>query len=68
MFDKLMAALSKKLCLTVMVLLLGSLMPLVYKNNGVSDTVALVVLGLITAVGGAYGIVQGRIDLEKEKQ
>lgn len=66
--EKLSQFFSKKLCLTLLVLALGVLAPLVYKNNSVTDTITLTVLALIAAVGTSYGIVQGKIDLEKEKQ
>lgn len=65
--DKIKPVFSKKLCVTILVLILGVLAPLIYKNNGIDDSVTLAVLAIITGVSVSYGIVQGRIDLNQKK-
>ena len=47
--------LSRKFILTVVVLLMVGGLPMIYKNNGVSETVTMTVLCLLGAVGAAYG-------------
>ena len=47
--------LSRKFILTGIVLLMVGGLPLIYKANGVSETVTMTVLCLLGAVGAAYG-------------
>lgn len=60
--------LSRKFILTVAVLLMVGILPMVYKSNGVSETVTMTVLALLGAVGVAYGFVNvkdAKIEAEK---
>lgn len=61
--------LSRKFILTVVVLLMVGILPMIYKNNGVSEAVTMVVLGLLGAVGAAYGFVNvkdAKVEMEKK--
>jgi hypothetical protein len=60
--------LSRKFILTVVVLLMVGILPMIYKSNGVSETVTLTVLCLLGAVGAAYGFMNVRdakVEVEK---
>lgn len=46
---------SRKFVLTVFISLLAVVVPVVYKDKGVSDTVLITVLGILSGVGVAYG-------------
>lgn len=51
-----MKYLSRKFLITLLLMILSSVLPLVYHKDGVSDTVTLTVLGLMTSIGVAYKI------------
>jgi hypothetical protein len=48
--------LSRKFILTILISLLSVAAPILFKKNEVSDTVILSVLGILTAIGAGYGI------------
>lgn len=52
-----MKYLSRKFLLTLLVVILSSVLPVVYKDKGVSDNVLLVVLALFGGIGAAYHFV-----------
>lgn len=49
--------LSRKFILTVLVLFLTGALPMIYKANGVSDTITLSVLITLASIGAAYGFI-----------
>lgn len=49
--------LSRKFILTIIVIILVGVLPIVYKTNGVGDSICMTVLGLLGAVGVAYGFI-----------
>lgn len=60
--------LSRKFILTVLVILMVGGLPMVYKANGVSETVTMTVLLLLASVGAAYGFMNvkdARVEIEK---
>ena len=59
---------SKKYVVTNYIIFGAMIMPVLFSKFGVTDTVTLAALALMGSVGVSYGIVQGKIDLEKEKQ
>lgn len=60
--------LSRKFILTAVVLLMVGGLPMIYKSNGVSETVTMTVLILLGSVGAAYGFMNvkdAKIEMEK---
>lgn len=61
--------LSRKFLLTVLVIFCSVYFPKIYKEAGVSDSIALAVLALLGGVGVAYGFVNVKdASLEKKKE
>lgn len=48
---------SRKFILTLLISFLSVGAPLMYKNNGVSDNIAIAVLAILGGIGAAYGFV-----------
>ena len=48
---------SRKFILTVMISCMSVGAPLVYKTQGVSDTITLAVIGILAGIGAAYGFI-----------
>lgn len=49
--------LSRKFILSVLILITAAIVPVVYKTMAVSDSVTMLVLGVIAGVGAAYGVI-----------
>lgn len=63
--------LSRKFFLTLIVLGLVAFLPSFYKQNAVSDTIAMAVLVILASVGAAYGFINikdAKLGLEKNAQ
>lgn len=59
---------SRKFILTVVVLIMVGALPMIYKSNGVSETVTMTVLILLASVGAAYGFMNvkdAKVEAEK---
>lgn len=53
---------STKFVVTILITLLGAIVPVAFSKNGVSNEVTLAVLGLFTGVGIAYGVLNVRAE------
>lgn len=53
--------------LTVFVVLAAAILPIIYNRIGVSDAVTLSVLGIMAAVGSAYGFINAKQKLDSDK-
>lgn len=63
--------LSRKFVVTILVMLLGVFVPVIYQKSGVSESLMLAVIALLSGVGVAYGVVnlkESKIDLLKSKE
>lgn len=49
--------LSRKFIVTIFVSIASVAVPILFKNQEVSDTVSIMVLGIIGGIGTAYGII-----------
>jgi hypothetical protein len=60
---------SRKFVLTIVVMLLSVGAPLLYKTNGVSDSITLSVIALLGGIGVAYGFINVKdAKLDKESK
>ncbi len=57
-----MKRISKKLFVTTVVLAMGYSAPIVFSRCGITADVTLSFMALLTGIGVAYGVVQGKID------
>lgn len=60
---------SRKFILSLLVIFGAAALPVWFKNNGVDDTVTMLVIALFTGVGVAYGFVNIKdASIEKKRQ